>query len=1143
MKKNKLLIALLSASMVLTAGAALAGCTDPTPTPGPDTDIEQPQHTAPVITIEAGTEEIEIYQGDDFEILFGVSAKDDAGNTVAVIVSNDGGFDIDTVGEYTVEYSATANGLTSKKTRTIKVLQELAPITLEARTDKFNKPVWESKEKLNFKNKEYHELTASETFSVQSGIFYNKSNAEITVSVDGTYGVAAIINENGVVIEGRDGTNNNLVNEANPARATSSAKTMNIGGEDKDISAVFAQEMKIPAGGWAIVVQNGYVGTTADTDGRGYMNYNIIGEYGNVVRLYWTDAAEGEYLTEYVNQKPTVSGNSEIIADEADGTFDLATAVKAGLVIKDDNGTFEASDDTTITEVTITDNGNFDINTVGDYVITLTATDGTLTTEFTRKVKVVANADAITVAFNNKTIKFLNTGLAVDQDLSAVGSYNLIVYTYAYKAEHETLGFSTGYGGAYVVDKYGKIVRTYDGANGRYSDATHNDVSDAELCAAATYAAQAYESLQEGETVFIAPHNTSNGNSSDGGTRQTFVQLANRTAIGADFACTGFEFEEKPYVITIGEGDGAKTLTAVESKYAYNEVVSKPAEKYMIVYTKAYTETLDLSGYKYGAAIVLDKYGKLVKVYDGANAGVYDETGKIATPTDFKADTYATYAWENLGADETLIIFPNDGTSGATAVQVARSFALGLRTDGSIGKYVTFTDMVFADPDAEPAAETTLALGQNNITIETENIALNPTAAGAQLYVYNTAFSGKIPAGGYGVALVISDGKVVRVYDGISAKYFDTETPAGTQENVGFTANTYLEAAVSSLKGGEYLLAAPNVSGSLATDPVRTFFNSNRTVNAEVTLTGYTVTTDAKDMAKLTVNGKTFFNPVVANNIEVTNVANYDFAIYSYGYNGIPLKNGWSEAFVIGADGKVVKIYDGVNNRYYDAQNTAGAANKIAATDTTAEQSDIYYKLAETSLEAFLKLNPGETLLIGLNGGMQSNRGRAFLVDNRTLGTDVVFSGITVPAAATTEVKYMKLTVGTKVWYQDVTTVANNAAYSGTPAFAIYDYGYDGTKISNSYGVAFIIDKTTNKVVKIYDGASGKYWDAENNGVSGTCTAAGYVNEAFTALEEGQYVLIAPNGGSTGNVARGLLYGNRTLDIGVTYELPAEAQA
>ena len=106
----------------------------------------------------------------------------------------------------------------------------------------------------------------------------------------------------------------------------------------------------------------------------------------------------------------------------------------------------------------------------------------------------------------------------------------------------------------------------------------------------------------------------------------------------------------------------------------------------MIILDKNYTGALATNGY--GAAIVLDASGKLVKVYDGANLGFYQGNGKETAH--FTTANYATVAWGELQEGQTLIIFANDGASNA-----ARGFALGLRTDGSIGKTATLTGFTF----------------------------------------------------------------------------------------------------------------------------------------------------------------------------------------------------------------------------------------------------------------------------------------------------------------------------------------------------------------------------------------------------------------------------------------------------------------
>ena len=81
----------------------------------------------------------------------------------------------------------------------------------------------------------------------------------------------------------------------------------------------------------------------------------------------------------------------------------------------------------------------------------------------------------------------------------------------------------------------------------------------------------------------------------------------------------------------------------------------------------------------------------------------------------------------------------------------------------------------------------------------------------------------------------------------------------------------------------------------------------------------------------------------------------------------------------------------------------------------------------------------------------------------------------------------------------------------------------------------------TGKTVRVYDGANGKYWDAENNGVAGICTATGYAAEAFESLQEGEYVVIAPNLGGA-NISRGFLSANRAVGVAVSYVLPEVAE-
>ena len=662
MKRTKLLMGMLLA-FILVFALALGACGDdpstpdtpdtPTPTPGPSDDPTDK------LTVTVTPATMEIFAGEEIDLLFGVSVNDP---DATLIISDDGDFDTATPGTYTITYKATKGDATTTATRTVTVNKALSALGLEVRKNNLGENKWKGNI-LSFAHALYVELSENTELAKQSGVFHNTSDGEIVLSIDGGYGCSAVIDKNGVLIEGRDGANSKLINAENPKRASSSVTTLTIDGESVSVSSAFAKELKIPAGGYAVVVQANYAGTTADTDGRGFMNYNVIYEVGNVVRLFWVD--ENETLTPYVNQKPTVDGNTKILVKYGDTEFVLDTAVLSGLTIRDDNGTFALDDDTTIAvdQVTITDRGGFDINTAGTYVITCTVSDGTLTTEFTREVEV--KSDGIgSISIGDKSMNMAVERIALDLDLTGTGNYAFIVYTPAYTG---TIGYTNGYGIAIVVDEYGTIVRIYDGANGKYYDADNKaGVQDATKCTPAGYITEAFASRQAGETVIIAPN--SSANNAAGGSRKFFGD--NKT-IGATVAGLGLTFKAKSATITVGSD---KTFTADEGKWLYNtQIEAKDAAKYaMLIYDKNFEGTVAINGY--GAAIVLDKYGVLIKIYDGANGGFYTVDGKSTEPLTFTTANYATVAFAELGEGETLIIFPNDG--GANA---GRAFALGLR--------------------------------------------------------------------------------------------------------------------------------------------------------------------------------------------------------------------------------------------------------------------------------------------------------------------------------------------------------------------------------------------------------------------------------------------------------------------------------
>lgn len=676
MKRARNVLLVLMALLLLLSLAACGGNDQPTSTPTnkpASTPTNKPQTGDLSISVMPG--EMTMYAGDEIDLMMGVTASD---SSASVRISDDNDFDYETPGTYTITYEAKLGDKTVTGTRVITVLTAKSNIAVEVAHNYLGEAKWPSKI-ISFANSQYVELSADTQLEKQSGVFKNTSSQPITLTINGTHGISAIIDANGAVIEGRDGANSKLVNAQYPERAGSTMKDLTINGEAVSVSSSFAKEMVIPAGGYAIVVQSSEFGTTADTDGRNFMNYNVINHIGNVVRLYWVDT--NETLTPYVNQKPTVSGNTKMLVKFGDTEFDFATAVLMGIITNDDNGTFDLSDDTA-PEITIVNDGGFNINVAGIYTVSFSITDGEYTTEFTREVEVKASGMG-TITIGDKKMNVSMDLVAVDQDMSKEGNYAFIIYTYAYKANGGVISFSDGHGAAIIVDAQGNLVRIYDGANAKYYDA-ENLSGLAGGCNPTAYLTEAFESLKEGEKMIIATN--SEANNAAGGSRKFLLDNKN---IGVKV--TGPEVSEEASTdrtITIGD----KTLTVEDGKWLYNTPVEKTTTEHyqMIIYDKKFTGTFETNGF--GCAIVLDQYGVLIKVYDGANLTYYTTEGKGTV--NFTTHTYASVAWSELQDGETLIIFPNGGDNSH------RKWALDLRgaaagSKSYMGETATVTGLTF----------------------------------------------------------------------------------------------------------------------------------------------------------------------------------------------------------------------------------------------------------------------------------------------------------------------------------------------------------------------------------------------------------------------------------------------------------------
>ena len=188
-------------------------------------------------------------------------------------------------------------------------------------------------------------------------------------------------------------------------------------------------------------------------------------------------------------------------------------------------------------------------------------------------------------------------------------------------------------------------------------------------------------------------------------------QIAAGTAIAAlghafaEGTCTTCGAADPDYVAPVVENKtitiGDKTFTTVDGKWAFNqEMTAANSTKYnMIIMTKAFTGSFATNGW--GVAIVLDQYGTLVRVYDGANSGAYWTVEGKAPSAHFGANDYAIVAWNELQEGETLVVFTHTGSEG----NVARQFGLNVRS--LCGQTATLTGFEFQAPACQHTNATT----------------------------------------------------------------------------------------------------------------------------------------------------------------------------------------------------------------------------------------------------------------------------------------------------------------------------------------------------------------------------------------------------------------------------------------------------
>lgn len=845
MRHKKLLFTALAFALTFCTATGVAACGNDKPDNNDPKPGEQ-TFTKPKITIASGMETLEITQGtpeDEINLLVGITVADDYDSDLKATIADDGGFDANTVGTYTVKYKATnSKGETTEITRTVKVVK--APSALVLKAEKAIDSNWTDGAIMKFSHDLFYTLTADATYEdYKNGVFYNASESSVVLSIAGGGGEAAILTKNGMVIEGRDGANGALMNIDHPQRVDSTARSFVYDDVEYSVANDTYKFMTIPAGGFAVVVTTGMMGQGFNYDGRSFINKNVIYQYGTSVQLYWEDEPE-TILTPYADKAPIVRNCPALTVALGTTEADMRALAVSGISVSDDNGTFDVSDDITNLQINIENIGGYNGDQSGEYTVDMNVSDanGNIT-RFTRKVIVADNVTNVSIGSAKTGIE----NIVIKQNVT-VADYTKVDFV-IYTKEFTGTVADSAYGQAFVIDDASsKIVRIYDGANAKYYDAENTSgVAGSSLETPLTqqnFITLAFASLGDGETLVIAPRYGMHNNA-------TYTLLLGNRKINETFVVDGYTF-------------GMKTVTAGTAKAQFKVLKNTTwsnAPGVVMVYTKAYQGEIKANGY--GIAVVLDADGKLIKTYDAVSGAYMDEAHSALTnPMDntitdghrikfalmeggLTTANYVTYAFAHLAEGETLVAFPNDGNNAADS---ARTFANGNLRAG-FGTKVVSVGMV--------------AINENNVTIgnDSATLAVNVNAAwtnaAGYVNVYSKNYTGTVKGNGYGYAFVVNaaTGKITKIYDAANGYYMDeTHSALSGDTNVrqkfaeyntekNFTGEdavsnaNYAAHAFANLAEGEILVAFPNVNKGEA-DTARTFANKHRTIGAKIAFFG-----------------------------------------------------------------------------------------------------------------------------------------------------------------------------------------------------------------------------------------------------------------------------------------------------------------
>lgn len=881
--KKKILLVFLTLVMALSAALALVACKPDEPSEKPCTqhvdvdpkdgkcDVcgatmpeEEPPAEASAPVIKVVPAEMEITRGtseEEIDFLFGVTVEDKYDKDLRAIVSDDGGFDAEVEGEYTVTYTAT-NSKNKSASATRKYTVVAPPPSLILQVQKENDAAnWVDKyghtsALMTFPNEEYYEIDKDTAYTEsKKGVFHNKSTSPIIVSVPGSHGQAAVLNSAGAVVEARDGSNGRLVNKDHPVRLSSTVTTLPqewfeepADGGTLNYTVVFnyAFHMEIPAGGYAIVVPHVSTGNF-DADGSGWLNKNVVYQYGAAVKLYFEDEPE-KLLCTYTDQAPVFLSAENVIVHQDDGTTqqDAEAQLLEEVSYVDDNGTWEIEDDVKsglIVSIVTSPTNVYDNSALGTYTYLLKIVDQNGNeTEFNRSV-VVREVDPVmpTISIGGKWFEFAEDRIAVNpKTVANVEAYDVIIYNSYFKGEYVI----NNYAPYFIVDKNGTVVLTYHPVNGKYYEMGDDDTIR-ETAKDNTNVLNGVE-VPEGGYVVLAVYNNSFNNDMRAAIANSDRMLGKSVEL--------YLFSVLPTFTATPDSGAAKSYSG--QKVYVDRADLTPTEfsnAAFLVYTTAFEGTLtnDTNCNAYGIAIVIDsESGKIVRIFD-ENGYFYDEdhywaaTGpaggdRISGSSDaldakyhFTPSNFAQVAVSTLEEGEICVIFPNHASNQAGD---PRPFGDGLRQD--FKKYtVTFSnfDILAGGGDTEPTDKQQVKIGA--ATLDVTDVAVNvdnAVTANYEVLIFTHEFTGTYK-NGYGYAAVVKDGKIVRVYDGFSGKYFDADNSGGIKDDSKCTATGYAAEAIASLQEGEYVIIFPNL-GKGGND-VRTWGGNNaRTIGATVEL-------------------------------------------------------------------------------------------------------------------------------------------------------------------------------------------------------------------------------------------------------------------------------------------------------------------